>query len=157
MSGSGAAGGSGTPDEVWEKFLTDSEDAIRASAPREPSARERTPALPARSPATSDAVGELWLPDDPAPEPSWHELDRRARVRRAVRVFATAAAVVLALTVWSRLGTGTGSPAGDPDATTVERVEAPVELPTAAPPSPSAVVPPSPAQVTAGATSVTVG
>lgn len=29
------------PDEVWQRFLADSESAIRASAPREPSARER--------------------------------------------------------------------------------------------------------------------
>ncbi|MEU9571066.1 hypothetical protein AB0D62_14470 [Streptomyces massasporeus] len=29
------------PDEVWLSFLTDSESAIRLSAPREPSARER--------------------------------------------------------------------------------------------------------------------
>lgn len=31
------------PEEVWQKFLADSEDAIRGSAPREPAARERVP------------------------------------------------------------------------------------------------------------------
>lgn len=36
------------PDEVWNRFLTDSEERIRVSAPREPSARERL--VPRRPP-----------------------------------------------------------------------------------------------------------
>ncbi|MFK0114300.1 hypothetical protein [Streptomyces sp. NPDC090994] len=134
MSAPGPGSG-GTPDEVWQKFLMDSEDAIRASAPREPSARDRTPGwLPAPVAAEpAEAVGELWQPDDPEPEPAWRDLDGRARFRRAARVLATAAAVVLALTVWSQL-TGSETPSGGPGDSLVERVEeAPATLPTAAP------------------------
>ena len=36
-----ADGQSSIPDEVWEQFLNDTEGRIRASAPREPSARAR--------------------------------------------------------------------------------------------------------------------
>nr|WP_251074465.1 hypothetical protein [Streptomyces sp. ISL-12] len=112
----------------------DSEDAIRASAPREPSARDRTPGWrPAPVAAEpTEAVGELWQPDDP--EPAWRELDGRARFRRVARVLATAAAVALALTVWSQLTTGSEAPSGGPGDSFVERVEeAPAPLPTAAP------------------------
>lgn len=135
VSASGPGSG-GTPDEVWQKFLMDSEDAIRASAPREPPARDRTPGWqPAPVAAEpTEAVGELWQPDDPEPEAAWCDLDGRARLRRAVRVLATAAAVALALTVWSQLTTGSDTPSGDPGDSLVERVEeAPSPLPTAAP------------------------
>ncbi|MFV0133647.1 hypothetical protein ACLGIH_10480 [Streptomyces sp. HMX87] len=163
------------PDDVWLKFLTDSERAIRASAPREPAARERLadgepePAVRPKRPghpehpgrpgrpreereeAVGDGhggatpVGELWQPEDPWTGPSWRELDGRARFRRVGRVVATAAAVALALTAWSQLSTGTGTPAVVPEGTTVERVEeAPAGVPTAASPSPD------PARATGG-------
>ncbi|MEU4654529.1 hypothetical protein AB0G32_11350 [Streptomyces sp. NPDC023723] len=140
MSGAGAGSG-GTPDEVWQKFLTDSEDAIRASAPREPSARDRTPGwrpLPA-TPGPAETVGELWRPDDTEPEPAWRELDGRGRCRRVARVLVTAAAVVVALTVWSQLTSESQVPSGGPGDRLVERLEeAPATLPTAAP-APAAV------------------
>lgn len=147
-------GSGGTPDEVWRKFQLDSEEAIRASAaPREPSARDRTPGWrPVRAAAgPAESVGELWQPDDPDPEPAWGELDGRARFRRAVRVLATAAAVALALTVWSQLTTGSDTPSGGPGDSLVERVEeAPATLPTAAPA-------PASATASASATDWTLG
>nr|WP_240449465.1 hypothetical protein [Streptomyces harenosi] len=45
------------PEEVWQKFLADSEDAIRGSAPREPSARER---LPGGWPGPPPDAGMRW-------------------------------------------------------------------------------------------------
>ncbi|CAM5703135.1 hypothetical protein SAFG77S_00198 [Streptomyces afghaniensis] len=94
------------PDDVWLRFLTDSEHAIRASAPREPSAQERAAGLRLRPPY---AVGDLWQPEDLWVRVAWRDLDRRAKVRRVGRVVATAAAVALALGAWSQLSTGAGA------------------------------------------------
>ncbi|WAU81428.1 hypothetical protein O1Q96_17550 [Streptomyces sp. Qhu-G9] len=137
------------PEEVWLKFLEDSEPAIRESALREPSALERAQGLHprpldagrtdrrARRPYSepvergTPAVGNLWQPEDPWPEPAWRDLDGRARLRRVGRVAATAAAIALALGAWSLLSTGGGLPRDTPDDTTVQRLEeAPGELST---------------------------
>ncbi|WP_435879603.1 hypothetical protein [Streptomyces flaveolus] len=222
MTASGPDGGAtpeeqdGTPSvpaEVWRKFLADSEEAIRATAPREPSARERSQGHRPRPPATGpardgrlgagpgtggfpgsgdahpapdplldadadtflgtgalpgsdarpspdlrpgayprprprpgavrpgsgaspggdgvDAVGDLWCPQEPWAGPAWRELDGRARLRRAGRVVGTAAAVALALTAWSQLSTGPGTPARGPGDTIGRRLEE-TALPTAA-------------------------
>ncbi|MFC7882367.1 hypothetical protein ACFUVV_10900 [Streptomyces sp. NPDC057376] len=131
-------------EDVWRKFLEDDERAIRASAFREPAARERTPGWrPVPPPA---AVGELWRPEDPWPGPGWRELDGRARVRRIGRVIGTAAAVALALTAWSQLSTGPGTPPGGGPADTIGRrlEESPV-LPSAATPAPTASTATTPA------------
>lgn len=128
------------PDDVWRRFLMDSEQAIRASAPREPSAVQRAegrlPRLPPPAPAklsrrdTPDAVGDLWRPDDPWEGPAWRDLDRRARLRRVGRVVGTAAAIALALGAWSQLSTGAGAPAEGPGDTVLQQSEeAPVTLP----------------------------
>ncbi len=63
------------PEDVWQRFLMDDEHAIRASAPKEPSARQRAFGRlpqPARTDDgtgqrydAADAVGDLWHPDDP--------------------------------------------------------------------------------------------
>lgn len=128
-----------TPEEVWLKFLSDSEYAIRASAPREPSARQR--ASGRRTGGSRDeptdsgpaAVGDLWQPEDPWTAPAWRDLDGRARLRRVGRVIATAAAIALALGAWSCLSTS--GPASDgPGVTTVRQLEeASQGPPTAAP------------------------
>ncbi|MFD5741151.1 hypothetical protein ACFXJM_19090 [Streptomyces massasporeus] len=102
------------PDEVWLRFLTDSESAIRLSAPREPSAKERAAGRQLQPP---HAVGDLWQPEDLWVRVAWRDLDRRSKVRRAGRVVATAAAVALALGAWSQLSTGAGTghrPGGSP-------------------------------------------
>ncbi len=114
------------PEDVWRRFLEDDERAIRASALREPAARERTPGW---RPAP---------PPDPWPGPAWRELDRRARVRRVCRVLGTAAAVALALTAWSQLSTGPGTPGGEPADTIGRRLEESPVLPSAATPAPTA-------------------
>ncbi|MFJ9197916.1 hypothetical protein ACIRG6_10140 [Streptomyces flaveolus] len=78
-----------------------------------------------------DAVGDLWCPQEPWAGPAWRELDGRARLRRAGRVVGTAAAVALALTAWSQLSTGPGTPARGPGDTIGRRLEE-TALPTAA-------------------------
>lgn len=143
----GASSGS---EEVWLKFLMDSERAIRASAPREPSARERVRGRPSRSLAAdgaeqrtrhpddeaangrTDAVGDLWQVEEPWTGPAWRDLDGRARLRRVGRVVATSAAVVLALGAWSLLSTRDGTPSDRQDDTMVQQLEdAPADMPTA--------------------------
>ncbi|MFF6880370.1 MULTISPECIES: hypothetical protein [unclassified Streptomyces] len=118
------------PDDVWLRFLTDSESAIRVSAPREPSAEERAAGRGLRPPL---AVGDLWQPEELWVRVAWQDLDRRAKVRRAGRVVATAAAVALALGAWSQLSTGAGT-GHRPGESTVRQVEgATARLPTATP------------------------
>ncbi|MGC9379680.1 hypothetical protein [Streptomyces sp. MH13] len=133
--GSGATpdGPDGTPsvpEHVWRQFLEDDERAIRASAPREPAARERSPGW--RPGPPFDVVGEPWHPEDPWTGPAWRELGGRARIRRVGRVVGTAAAVALALTAWSQLSTGPGAPGGEPAETIGQHLEESPLLPTAA-------------------------
>ncbi|MEV5935803.1 hypothetical protein ACIQCD_18275 [Streptomyces sp. NPDC093250] len=141
------------PEDVWQRFLDDTEHAIRATAPREPSARQRTQGARPRTPgranvppadAGTTAVGDLWRPDDPWEGPSWRDMDRRARLRRVGRVAGTAAAIALALGAWSQLSTGAGSPVEGPGDDTVlqQSEEAPPELPTATSEPPGASSPP---------------
>ncbi|MCF2131232.1 hypothetical protein L1I79_33135 [Strepomyces sp. STD 3.1] len=133
------------PEYVWRLFLEDDERAIRASAPREPSARDRTPDWQPGPPATGPSghpyarpapaagtVGEAWRPEDPWGGPGWRELDRRARLRRIGRVIGTATAVALALTAWSQLSTGPGTPGGEPADTIGRRLDESPALPTLA-------------------------
>ncbi|MGX1562189.1 hypothetical protein [Streptomyces sp. NPDC055506] len=118
------------PDEVWLRFLSDSEHSIRASAPREPSAKERAAGRRLQPP---HSVGDLWQPEDLWVRVAWRDLDRRAKARRAGRVVATAAAVALALGAWSQLSTGAGT-GHQPGTGTVRQVEgATARLPSATP------------------------
>ncbi|KAB1139046.1 hypothetical protein F7R91_41275 [Streptomyces luteolifulvus] len=148
-----------SPEEIWLKFLTDSEAAIRRSAPKEPSARARSPEWrprtgnpdrPEQRPGQphdceTDAVGELWQPDEPRVGPAWRDLDGRARFRRVGRVVASTAAITLALGAWSWLSTGSGAPDDTPEDTLVQQLEEP-------PPgtSPAAVGSPSSSAATTG-------
>ncbi|MEV3971538.1 hypothetical protein AB0K68_25870 [Streptomyces sp. NPDC050698] len=129
------------PDDVWLRFLTDSESAIRRSAPREPSAEERAAGRRLQPP---HAVGDLWQPEDLWVRVAWGDLDRRAKARRAGRVVATAAAVAVALGAWSQLSTGAGT-GHRPGESTVRQVDgATARLPTATPlPSASSPAQPS--------------
>ncbi|MGC9540697.1 hypothetical protein [Streptomyces sp. UG1] len=157
-------GGASGSEEIWLKFLTDDERAIRTSAPREPSAQERAlgrrprphplDGTPERkrlrhhtpTAAESDAVGELWQPEEYRSGPAWRDLDGRARARRVVRVLATAAAIAVAVGAWSWLSTAAGAPDGGLDDITVQQSErARHEPPTATDfPSRSATEPSSP-------------
>lgn len=145
---------SGVPEDVWRRFLEDDERAIRATAPREPAARDRIPGLPPAPPATrpgpaaeplavrpgpfAGTVGEPWRPEDPRRAPAWRELDRPARLRRAGRVVGTAAVLALALTAWSQLATGPASPGREPAETIGRRLDDSPVLPTLASPVPTA-------------------
>ncbi|WP_435209224.1 hypothetical protein [Streptomyces sp. bgisy034] len=151
-------GTSYVPDEVWLKFLSDTECAIRASAPKEASARERAPGWPAaaapdtsnrwsrhRDPAIgrADSVGDLWQPVE-ASRPAWRDLDSRGRLRRVGSLIVTAAAITLALIAWSQLATSAGTPHDGPgDITLQQSEEAPGEVP-AAPSFPTGRVSPEP-------------
>ncbi|MFE7763886.1 hypothetical protein [Streptomyces sp. NPDC057438] len=141
------------PDEVWHKFLTDSEHAIRETAPKEPSAGERgtgpwAELLPApregrrheeeppparaepESPYEYGAVGELWQSADPWSGRPWRELDGRARCRRVGRVLCTVAAITLILGFFSHLTTS-GSPYdGQDDTISQQSDQAPTRSPT---------------------------
>ncbi|MER7895749.1 hypothetical protein ABTX62_06370 [Streptomyces sp. NPDC096046] len=140
-------------DEIWLRFLTDDERAIRESALEEPSARERARARhpsrpdtgpagrcsqpPVHAPADDgvEAVGDLWHPDDP--QPTWRELDGRGRFRRFGRLIATAAAIAVALGAWSWLSTTAGTPRTEPGGGTVQELEtAPKAVPTPSPAPP---------------------
>lgn len=139
-SGSGRTpwDGDGTvsvPDEVWRMFLTDSESAIRRSAPREPSARER--AVPGRGEprhaegTTAGAVGELWQPEDRWGGPMWRDMDSRARRRRVGRAVGAVAALAMLLGALSQLPASSRNPYRDPRGTTSQQSEdAPDDLPT---------------------------
>lgn len=140
------------PDEVWQKFLEDSERAIRDFAPREPSARERAALVgphrldtgvageqagPGRHPRDEarqeeiEAIGELWQPTDVRADPAWRDMDSRARRRRVGRVLGAVAAIVVILGPASRLPTGLGNGYGrQGDATLQQSEDAPDDLPT---------------------------
>lgn len=135
------------PEHVWRMFLEDSEHAIRASAPREPSAQDRTPGWQPRRPPVdkADTVGEMWRPEDPWPGPAWRELDGRARLRRVGRVLGAAAALALALAAWSQLSADEVGPGGEPAATIGQRLEESPPLPTLASFAPEESGPASPA------------
>ncbi|CAM5700072.1 putative protein OS=Streptomyces tendae OX=1932 GN=GUR47_14325 PE=4 SV=1 [Streptomyces tendae] len=153
------------PEYVWRLFLEDDERAIRASAPREPAARDRFPGRdrfsdlppepsadrPGRPgtherPGASDrpvpcdraaeTVGEAWRPEDAWAGPGRRGLDGRARGRRIARVFGTAAALAVALGAWSQLSSGPATPDGSPAETIGQRLEESPALPT-----PGSVVP----------------
>ncbi|MDX3617999.1 hypothetical protein [Streptomyces europaeiscabiei] len=150
------------PDDVWHRFLTDSEHAIRETAPREPSARERgagpwaeLPSSPREGPRPeadlhpsrdepvsqyeAEAVGELWQPTDAWPGPHWREQDRRARCRRVGRVLCTVAAITLVLGLFSRL-MSSGSPYDGHDDTISQQSE---QAPTGWPSAPAVTALPS--------------
>jgi hypothetical protein len=137
--------GDAVPDEVWQKFVTDSESAIRRSAPREPSARERTaPArrerwdvkIPADGTAgavgSAGTVGELWQPEDRWGGPVWRDMDSRARRRRVGRAVGAVAALALLFGGLSLLPASSRNPYQDPGGTISQQSEeAPEDLPTA--------------------------
>jgi hypothetical protein len=152
------------PEDVWRLFLEDDERAIRASAPREPSARDRVPGWrPQEPPAghtdhpghdhpghtdrsdhphrTRGTVGEAWRREETWSGPAWRELDGRARLRRTGRVLGTAAAMALALTAWSQLSTGPATPGSGPAETIGQRLEESPALPTPAAPAPASLSP----------------
>ncbi|ARP71066.1 hypothetical protein LK07_16235 [Streptomyces pluripotens] len=108
------------PDAVWRRFLTDTDHAIRASAPRKPSTREQATALHERS---VDAVGELWERRGPWAGPAWRDVDGRARRRRVGHVLGSVAVIALAVSALSCVPAGPGLPGEGPADGTAQRSE----------------------------------
>ncbi|MDI3423467.1 hypothetical protein [Streptomyces luteolus] len=136
----------GPPDDVWQRFLHDSEAAIRRTAPKEPSARERAaaPVTAVAPPAAGgDAVGELWHPRPERERAAWRDLDGRGRLGRTARTVGAAAVFVAVLATVSLLSNAP-APRGDrPGVVLQESEPAPTERPTAeVSPSPAAFSPP---------------
>ncbi|MFJ4810784.1 hypothetical protein [Streptomyces longwoodensis] len=108
------------PEAEWGKFLRDTEEAIRRSAPREPSARERASgagvdgagvgAPGVDDGAVDDAVGEVWCPDESPAAPAWRQLDPAARVRRLARFLGTLTLLLVLLTLFRHAQPGMPSP-----------------------------------------------
>lgn len=120
-----------TPDSVWRRFLTDSEEAIARSAPREPSARER-----AGHPERDVRVGDTWSDGDAPAEPPWRHLDTRGRIRRLGRILAGAAALAVLLGLFSCLPEEPpGLPPGPDSSSPPQTSSAVVESPPPASPS----------------------
>lgn len=96
---SGEAGEPTVPDEVWERFARDSERDIRASAPKEPSARARmvTERLRLQDQREAEQASRRGIrrkgarpavqPEGWRTGPTRHEADRRAARRRRVWAF----------------------------------------------------------------------
>jgi hypothetical protein len=101
------------PDDVWEQFANDSERAIRASAPKEPSARARIVARRLREederaaeaaprrwgrrprpPHTPSQAAAAWRPDNRPPRPPIPPSIRRLRALAGV-VLVVAVVLVL--------------------------------------------------------------
>lgn len=111
------------PDEMWRRFLDDDEQAIRRTAMREPSARER--ALGAGLPLTHDTakagspalVGQAWQPMPRGGCPRGPRQERGSRQRRAQlgRAAGCAALLLLFLGTVGR-GPGGSAPANHPGA-----------------------------------------
>ncbi|MCZ4121140.1 hypothetical protein [Streptomyces sp. H39-S7] len=104
---------SAIPDDVWEKFVRDTEQDIRAQAPKEPSARARMVTERFRREAELAALqqrkGKRWgrrakpaVPAEPAgwrTGPTWQDRERRATRRRLRGGLGVLLAVVVLLVV----------------------------------------------------------
>ncbi|MEU0035383.1 hypothetical protein [Streptomyces sp. NPDC006333] len=84
------------PDEVWERFIRDSERDIRASAPKEPSARARMVTERLRQQEARGVEPQGWRTG-----PAWQEMrkaeGRTARRRRLWAIFGVPVAAAVAL------------------------------------------------------------
>ncbi|MFC5721739.1 hypothetical protein ACFP1Z_16325 [Streptomyces gamaensis] len=144
---------SAVPDEVWEQFARDHEGAIRASAPKEPSARARqvTARLREQDEAAAAAAARKGLfrrgrsksnppaqPDGWRTGPAWQETngraDRKRKILACIGVLAAVGATVLVLNPHLVLGRTTGSAVPTPLPPETAR-------PTAAPSAPSDTAP----------------
>ncbi|GAA0477034.1 hypothetical protein ABZ951_18550 [Streptomyces sp. NPDC046215] len=134
------------PDEVWERFARDHERAIRASAPKEPSAQERSEPRPAQGrgklfagAARRGRSASPELPEGWRTGPAWREMDGRStrgrRLRGGVGVLAAVAVILVALNPGKALSWLPGGPEGDAAASHSSPAPLPPETgrPSAAP------------------------
>lgn len=133
------------PDEVWERFIRDSERDIRASAPKEPSARARMVTERLRQQEARGIEPAGWRTG-----PAWQEMrraeDRTARRRRLWAIIGVPLAVAVALVAvrpsllpgdllgTSSSGSGSSGAAADP---LPAETAAPTTAPSAAPGTPT--------------------
>ncbi|MEV0529877.1 hypothetical protein AB0I66_41330 [Streptomyces sp. NPDC050439] len=120
-------------DAMWHRFLQDSEDDIRRTAPQEASAQERIEAAAQRletgrapqqpPPNALEAIGELWQPAPSQDQPAWHDLDGWGRVRRASGVLSAAVVLIAMLAALSRPPSGTGPESDLPGGVTLQQTE----------------------------------
>ncbi|MFJ8749311.1 hypothetical protein ACIREO_08255 [Streptomyces sp. NPDC102441] len=122
------------PDEVWRKFAEDTEGAIRGSAPREPSARERGSGIrvtgeygAGRGAADEPVrwVGECY--DAPQGRRTWRELSGWARLRYVGQVIVTAAVLTVLLLTVSRRPSEPEPGAGRPGDVMLQEREGPAD------------------------------
>lgn len=127
---------SSIPDDVWERFVQDSERDIRLSgAPKEPSARARMVTERLRQEEARGAQPEGWRTG-----PAWREMDGRAsRRRRLWAILGVPVAIAVALVAvkpsllpGDPFGTSSGTPSGGASAAALPAETAP---PTAVPSS----------------------
>ncbi|MGQ4328756.1 MULTISPECIES: hypothetical protein [Streptomyces] len=118
------------PESTWLKFLNDSEEAIRRSAPQEPSAQERLLLRASPPVRQADSVGDVWQPDDDRPEPAWQHLSTRERVRRVLRALGAVAAIVALLGIFSWLPRGAPGLSEEQNTPTAGQSESIFEPPT---------------------------
>jgi hypothetical protein len=115
MNDSSDDGASSVPNAVWRRFAEDSEEAIRLSAPREPSARERAipppdgTSVPAEAPP-ADWVGESY--DASPKQPGWRDMSERERLLHLARMLLVVVVMTVVLMTVSR---GTPVPDGVDD------------------------------------------
>ncbi|WP_411148329.1 hypothetical protein [Streptomyces sp. A30] len=144
-SGSGEGGdssntshSSAVPDEVWEKFVQDSEREIRAEAPKEPSARARMVTERLRQ---QEARGEL--PEGWRTGPAWQETNgRTTRRRRLWAVIGIPVAVAVAVVAMKpSLLPGDPFGTGTPDTAAASPLGEETAAPTAPPAATDAETP----------------
>ncbi|MFB7644790.1 hypothetical protein ACFC0S_19150 [Streptomyces sp. NPDC056084] len=147
-----SSGDDSVPDDVWDRFIRDTELDIRASAPKEPSARARM--VTDRLRKEQEAAGAAGArgrtgrrggrtkgrPAEPAgwrTGPAWQEMNgRAARKRRmwgVLGVFLAAGVLMVALNPSRALSVVTGGDGSD--GTAVAPLPAETAAPTGAPPS----------------------
>ncbi|MFF4184553.1 hypothetical protein ACFYZ9_15290 [Streptomyces sp. NPDC001691] len=138
-----SSGDDSLPDEIWERFVRDTEQDIRKSAPKEPSARARmvTERLRREQESTETAArGRTGKrrPAEPAgwrTGPAWREMDGRAargrRVKGVLGVLLALAVLLIALNPSRALSLLTGDSGSG--GTAAAPLPAETAAPTAAP------------------------
>ncbi|MER5751638.1 hypothetical protein [Streptomyces sp. NPDC002088] len=121
--------GESIPDEVWEKFVRDTEGKIRDSAPKEPSARARMVTARLREQEARGELPEGWRTGSAA----WQETNRRAARRRKLWAVLGVPVAIAVAVVAVRPSLLPGDPFGTAES---QAAAAPLPPETAAPTAP---------------------
>lgn len=132
--------GASISDEVWEKFVQDTERDIHVTAPKEPSARARVVTRRLREQDARGVQPEGWRTG-----PAWREMDGRAARRRRLWAILGVPLAIAVLVVANKpsllLGDTPASDAGVPEAIAASPLPAETAAPTAAPSEMAPVTP----------------